>query len=288
MRQEEKDYSELLECHQKLQRQHRNVEQKQKGLIKRNKKLCSEVATLKLRQQACSQRDEEMDGFLRKESRSHQEKDEKDDLLDVISMRLAGAEKRLGLLALENQFKDTTNKSNKSGDDSQISSLKMHLHELASQHQHDTLRLNLQKEKLRQILKLHNEYKTRHVALKKELHFCEAERNQVEEYKEEVVELREQNHFLEQQVTKLCCDGGNDEEEMERLRDALSQKESAYELLLVEIIKLQRENEHLHLRLSQANHKAKDIKSCYRKLEQLALEEAKLPESVDSSYAADS
>ncbi len=280
-RQEEQDYNDLLKCHHALQSQYRKEVQKNKSSKQRIKKLSSELATLKLRQQTPPTR--------RTTSHSHQEKDEKDDLLEVISRRLTDAEKQLDLLKLENQVKNASssssnnNNNNKQADDE---SLTMHLHELATQHKLDTLRLSLQEEKLRKIIQLHNQYKARHDAMKKELHFYEEERHQMEEYKEEFIELREQNHFLEQQVTKLC-DGGNHEEEMEMLRDALSQKESAYELLLEEIIKLQRENEHLHLQLSRANHKAKDIRSCYRELEHLALEEAKLSESVDSSYAED-
>jgi cell division protein FtsB len=234
-RQEEQDYNDLLKHYHTLQMQHRNEVQKNKSLMQRIRKLQRELATLKLRQQAPP--------TTRTVSHSHQEKDEKDDILELISMRLTDAEKQLDLLKLENQVRQP-----------KILSLS-----------------HAREEKLRKILQVHNEYKARHAALK----------DQMEEYKEEVAELREQNHFLEQQVTKLCS--GRHYED----RDAFSQKESAYDLLLGEIMMLQRENEHLHLRLSRANHKAKDIRSCYRELEYLALEEAKLSESADSSYVED-
>ena len=60
---------------------------------------------------------------------------------------------------------------------------------------------------MNKILKFHNEYKARHVALKEELHFLEIERNQLEEYKEEVSDLREQNKFLEEKVQELILQG---------------------------------------------------------------------------------
>ena len=83
----------------------------------------------------------------------------------------------------------------------------INLQELESQHDLDTLRLALQDEKLKKILKFHNEYKARHVALKEELHLLEVERNQLEEYKEEVNYLREQNKFLEEKVQELILQG---------------------------------------------------------------------------------
>ncbi len=294
-RQDEKDYNDLFQCHHKLRRRYQKVVEKQKTALQKIKKLTNELATLKLRQQAPpgtpSQR-HERDGCLRNVSQSHQEMDEKDELLRNISKRLTDAEKELHLLGLEHRTESASNnesRQSKSDDESQIqiASLKTHLHELATQHKLDTLRMSLQEEKLQKILALHNEYTTRHAMLKKELQFCKSERNQMEEYKEEVVELREQNHFLEKQLTKLC-DIGNNEEEVQMLKDKLLHKESAHDLLLEEVIKLQGENERLRLMIRQSDHKAKSIKSCYRKLEQLALEEAKLSESIDSSHVTDS
>lgn len=284
-RQDEKDYNDLFRCHHKLRTKYQQVVEKHKASLQKIKKLSNEISTLKLRQQAPPATPS--DGCLRKHSHQDPEKDEKNELLEVISKRLTNAEKELYLLRSEHRTESASNnnsRQNKSDDESQIqiASLKTHLHELATQHKLDTLRLNLQEEKLRKIIALHNEYTARHAMLKKELQCCEAERNQLEEYKEEVVELREQNHYLEEQVTKLC-DLGNNEEEVQMLKDKLLQKESAHDMLLEEVIKLQGENERLRLMLRQSDQKAKDIKSRYRKLEDLALEEAKLSESIDDS-----
>ena len=186
-RQEEKDYDDLFQCHHKLQRQYRSVVQKHKAAIQKIKKQNGELATLKLRQQTPpltpSER-REMDGCLRKASNSHQETDEKDDLLAVISKRLTDAEKELRLLKEDRVEHDSDwerSKKTKSNNDSQIqiASLTTHLHELATQHELDTLRLSLQEDKLKKIMALHNEYTTRHAALKKELHLYESERNQL-------------------------------------------------------------------------------------------------------------
>ncbi|KAL7497310.1 hypothetical protein ACHAWT_005757 [Skeletonema menzelii] len=282
----ERDYEDLFNCHHELQRQYRSVVQKHKASLQKIKRLSNEVATLKLRLQALPS--SEMDISLRKASDSHQEMDEKEkgDLLEVISKRLTEAEKNLHLLRLEKAVENASNNDSekkKSDGDSQIqiARLKTHLHELATQHKLDALRLSLQEEKLRKILTLHNQYVRRHAMLKKELRFCESERNQMEEYKEEVFELREQNHFLEKHVTKLCSIDSN-EEEIQMLKNTLLQKESGNEILLEEIIKLQGENERLRLMLRQSDKKATEIKSCYRELEHLALEEAK---SIDSSNA---
>ena len=178
---EERDYNELLRCYQNLQRQHRNVVKKHQASTQRIKKLSSKISTLKLRQEASSFRQEENE---KDRSCSNLVKEKKD-------------------------AATTTTTSTNDNDDLQKTnhSLKMHLQELASQHDLDTLRLALQDEKLKKILKFHNEYKARHVALKEELHFLEIERNQLEEYKEEVNDLREQNKFLEEKVQELILQG---------------------------------------------------------------------------------
>lgn len=174
---EERDYNELLRCYQNLQRQHRNVVKKQQASTQRIKKLSSKISTLKLRQEA-------------------KEKEKNDRSCS-------------NLVKEKKDAATTTTTSTKDNDDLQKTNqrLKMYLQELASQHDLDTLRLALQDEKLKKILKFHNEYKARHVALKEELHFLEIERNQLEEYKEEVSDLREQNKFLEEKVQELILQG---------------------------------------------------------------------------------
>ncbi len=174
---EERDYNELLRCYQNLQRQHRNVVKKHQASTQRIKKLSIKISTLKLRQEA-------------------KEKEKNDRSCS-------------NLVKEKKDAATATTTSTKDNDDLQKTNqrLKMHLQELASQHDLDTLRLALQDEKLKKILKFHNEYKARHVALKEELHFLEIERNQLEEYKEEVSDLREQNMFLEEKVQELILQG---------------------------------------------------------------------------------
>lgn len=278
-KQDEKDYNDLFQRHDEVQRQYKRLMQKQKASVQKIAKLSNEVATLKLRLQGAPS----SEAPLRKTSESRRGMEEKDELLEVISKRLADAEKELHRLKLESAVEKASN-SFCSDDDSQnqIAKLKTHLHELATQHKLDTLRMSLQEEKLKKILSLHTEYATRHTALKKQLRYSESERNQMEEYKEEVFELREQNHFLEQQVTKLC-DVGHNDDDIQTLKTMLSQKDSANEILLQEVIKLQEENERLRLLLRQSDEKAKEIKHSYRELEHLALEEAKLSDSSDFS-----
>lgn len=278
-KQDEKDYNDLFQRHSEVQRQYKRLMKKQKASVQKIAKLSNEVATLKLRLQGAPS----SEAPLRKTSESRRGMEEKDELLEVISKRLADAEKELHRLKLESAVEKASN-SFCSDDDSQnqIAKLKTHLHELATQHKLDTLRMSLQEEKLKKILSLHTEYATRHTALKKQLRYSESERNQMEEYKEEVFELREQNHFLEQQVTKLC-DVGHNDDDIQTLKTMLSQKDSANEILLQEVIKLQEENERLRLLLRQSDEKAKEIKHSYRELEHLALEEAKLSDSSDFS-----
>ena len=181
---EERDYNELLRCYRNLQRQHKSVVKKHQASIQRIKKLSSKISTLKLRQEA-------------------QEEKEKNDLSSSLVAPLK--EKKDAATITTTSTNDDLQKTNQR--------LKIHLQELASQHDLDSLRLALQDEKLKKILKFHNEYKARHVALKEELHFLEIERNQLEEYKEEVSDLREQNMFLEEKVQELVLQGVvNDQE----------------------------------------------------------------------------
>jgi len=170
-----------LRCYQNLQRQHRSVVKKHQASVQRIKKLSSKISTLKLRQEGKGR------------------EAEKDDR----SSRLVAPLKEKNDAATSTN--DEMQKTNQR--------LKLHLQELVSQHDLDTLRLALQEEKLKKILKFHNEYKARHVALKEELHFLEIERNRLEEYKEEVSDLREQNMFLEEKVQELILQGVvNDQE----------------------------------------------------------------------------
>ena len=269
------DYTDLFQRHDEVQRQYRRLILKQKASVQKIKKLSNEVATLKLRLQGVPS----SESPLRKTSESRREMKEKDDLLEVIRKRLADAEKELHRLKLESAV-EKASASFCTDDDSQnqIAKLKTQLQELATQLKLDTLMMSLQEEKLKKILSLHTEYATRHAALKKQLRYSESERNQMEEYKEEVFELREQNHFLEQQVTKLC-DVGHNDDDIQTLKVMLSQKESANEILLQEINRLQEENGRLRLLRRQSDEKAKEIKQSYRELEHLALEEAKLSDS---------
>ena len=240
MREEEKDYIELLNSHHTLQRQYRNAVQKHKSSIQLIKKLKCEIARLKLRLNA-QPRELDRGECLQKSLLFYKGKGEKDDLLEILNRRLKDAEKQLDVLKLENRSKEDVN-NNQNEDSQMLSQLQTHLHELKTQHELDTFRLNIQEGKLRKILTLHNEYKARHIALKEELHFHKAEIDQIEEYKDEVMDLREQNRFLEEQVTKLCDGGNHDhEEEKEALRYALCQKEAEYEMLLEEVFILQGE-----------------------------------------------
>lgn len=181
---EERDYNELLRCYQNLQRQHRSVKKNQAS-VQRIKKLSSKISTLKLRQEGKGREAEKDD----RSSRLVAPLKEKNDAATITTT----------------STNDDLQKTNQT--------LKLHLQELASQHDLDTLRLALQDDKLKKILKFHNEYKARHVALKEELHFLEIERNQLEEYKEEVNDLRDQNRFLEEKVQELILQGvANDQE----------------------------------------------------------------------------
>ena len=279
MTKQDDDYKDLFRRHDEVQRQYRRLMQKQKASVQKIKKLSNEVATLKLRLQALpSESPSQQFSCLRKTSESRRGMEEKDELLEVISKRLADAEKELHRLKLESAVEKASN-SFCSDDDSQT---QIQIAKLKTQHKLDTLRMSLQEEKLKKILSLHTEYATRHTALKKQLRYSESERNQMEEYKEEVFELREQNHFLEQQVTKLC-DVGHNDDDIQTLKVMLSQKESANEILLQEINRLQEENGRLRLLRRQSDEKAKEIKHSYRELEHLALEEAKLSDSSDFS-----
>ena len=50
-KQDEKDYNDLFQRHQEVQRQHQRLTQKHKASVQKIKKLSNEVATLKLRLQ---------------------------------------------------------------------------------------------------------------------------------------------------------------------------------------------------------------------------------------------
>jgi len=134
---------------------------------------------------------------------------------------------------------------------------------LKAQHEYAEATIKHQGDKVEEILVLHGEYKSKYSTVKKELQYYREENevlevkvSQLDELKEQVDELTQQNHFLESQVTRLCHSpmfkSSKEEEhhkEKDMLRGKIFEMQNAHLIMAQECNQLKRANEELYSQL---------------------------------------
>lgn len=274
----QKAYQDLFSCYSELQRNYRAALSKNKTssqVIKRQEK---EIATLKLRYASrlpsnrSVLRTKKSGGCLKELGEAFPvvetlaaDKENVENALGELRLRLSSAEQQLQMLrgdAARNENDITSPMAKHIASSQESSAQKLHL--LQAQHELDKSRMQAQEKKLERILQLHNEYKKRYASLKKELNFHRQENEdlqdrivQLEECRDEVEQLSDQNRLLETKVRRLCQlsaskKGGSCRRERDVLARELKEAQADRESLLEEKRDLLEENAHLNRQLKSA------------------------------------
>ncbi|KAL3805291.1 hypothetical protein HJC23_008998 [Cyclotella cryptica] len=268
------DYEDLFKSYEELQSRYRAIAAKHKSSIKTINKLKKELQSWKLRRVAGR-------GFHKKVQKSSggcvkavlnnrvneaTDNFEEEDYIqrEQVLERLGTAEEKLKSLCEESSRSSSRSDANALTNDlrRQLNETTTKLNLLQARNEYAESKIKAQGEKLEKILLLHGEYKSKYASLKRELQVCrqenealEAKALDIDELKDLLSELTEQNRFLERQVVELTPVYVHDER---TLTELLREKQAAYDALISERSQLRKENERLRLQIDSLDHGSAD------------------------------
>jgi chromosome segregation ATPase len=228
----QRDYEDLFTAFSEIQRKHRSVVEKYKAAHQTIAKLKRENQSQKRRLtgralQTKNQKTSERGvpkAVLNDRGNVAENDNHNVEINHELMERLISAERQLKSLSVQEIARPISDAESDAAATlrQQLQETTVRLNLLKSQNEYAESKMKAQGEKLEQILLLHGEYRTKYTALKKELQFyradneaLEAKASKIDDMKELITELTEQNSFLEGQVTKLCVPAQvNDEKQM--------------------------------------------------------------------------